>query len=277
MRSRGAGRQVIHLYSICWNEERMLPFFFRHYDQLVDRYVFFDDGSTDATLGILESHPRVEVRRLERLEADSYVLAAKNAHNHAWKESRGAADWVITTAVDELLYTPRLSVYLAECTRKGITAIPALGFQMISETFPSPDLSLAESVRRGSPFAKMNKLSVFDPDKILETDQEVGRHAAEPSGEVRFPKTDRLLLLHYKYLSFEYTFKRHQELASKLGAVDRQNGWGFEYDWTREQLKSNWDYLDQHAVTDVLSRWYDSNRRHSKIGERWWRKEAASR
>ena len=41
---------MIHLYTICWNEERMLPFFFRHYDQWVDRYVVYDDNSTDATL-----------------------------------------------------------------------------------------------------------------------------------------------------------------------------------------------------------------------------------
>jgi glycosyltransferase involved in cell wall biosynthesis len=56
----------VHLYAQCWNDEFMLPFFFRHYDSFVDRYVIFDDGSTDQTLSILSNHPRVDVRRFQR-------------------------------------------------------------------------------------------------------------------------------------------------------------------------------------------------------------------
>ena len=33
----------VHLYAQCWNDEFMLPYFFRHYDSFVDRYVIFDD------------------------------------------------------------------------------------------------------------------------------------------------------------------------------------------------------------------------------------------
>ncbi|WP_119302988.1 glycosyltransferase family 2 protein [Dongia deserti] len=50
---------VIHLYCLCWNEERMLPFFFRHYDDLVARYFVFDNGSTDRSIGMLKQHPKV--------------------------------------------------------------------------------------------------------------------------------------------------------------------------------------------------------------------------
>ena len=38
---------TVHLNATCWNEEKMLPYFFRHYDTLVSRYFVFDDGSTD--------------------------------------------------------------------------------------------------------------------------------------------------------------------------------------------------------------------------------------
>jgi hypothetical protein len=38
---------TVRLYATCWNEEKMLPYFFRHYDTLVSRYFVFDDGSTD--------------------------------------------------------------------------------------------------------------------------------------------------------------------------------------------------------------------------------------
>ena len=52
----------IDLYTRCWNDAHMLGFFFRHYDPLVQRYVVFDDGSTDGSLDFLRAHPKVEVR-----------------------------------------------------------------------------------------------------------------------------------------------------------------------------------------------------------------------
>ena len=39
----------VHLYTVCWDEADMLGFFFRHYDPFVERYVVYDDGSTDGT------------------------------------------------------------------------------------------------------------------------------------------------------------------------------------------------------------------------------------
>jgi len=54
------GRQA-HLDAICWNDAAMLPYFFRHYDPWVDRYVFYDDGSIDDTLALLANHPRAAV------------------------------------------------------------------------------------------------------------------------------------------------------------------------------------------------------------------------
>ena len=40
-------KPIVHLYTICWDEADMLGFFFRHYDSWVDRYVIYDDGSTE--------------------------------------------------------------------------------------------------------------------------------------------------------------------------------------------------------------------------------------
>ena len=40
----------------------MLGFMFRNYDDLVQRYVVYDDGSTDGSLDILAAHPKVEIR-----------------------------------------------------------------------------------------------------------------------------------------------------------------------------------------------------------------------
>jgi hypothetical protein len=199
------------------------------------------------------------------------VLAAQQVHNTCWKESRGVADWVIYTAIDEFLYAPDLKAYLTECTRQKVTVIPALGYQMIAATFPTADQSLLDLVQRGCPFAKMNKLSLFNPNKIIETNQLPGRHSAEPIGEVRYPAKDVVLNLHYKYLSFEHTVKRHLELEQKLGKLDKENNWGYHYSWTQALLKTDWDYFEQHAVENIFAPDYDPHVAHSPLTERWWR------
>lgn len=262
----------VHLYTICWNEEYMLKYFFRYYDPLVDRYIVFDDGSTDQSLSILTKHPKVEIRSFPRpSDNDSYVLAAQNVHNQCWKESRGQVDWVIITAIDEILYTPNLKSYLMACTKNGVTAVPALGYQMISPTVPVGNRNMHDLVRRGCPWTLMNKLSIFNPDKISETNQGLGRHNAEPDGEIKYPATDQLLLLHYKYLSFEHTVKRHADLSEKLGQVDKANGWG-QYTWPREKLQNEWNRFEQNSVEDVLAAGYNPHVQHSPLTDRWWRR-----
>src|SRR5438105_4171468 len=94
----------IDLYALCWDDAGMLPFFFRHYDRFVTRYFIFDDGSTDGSLSMLQNHPNVEVHRFVRSDPASFALSEQVLSNECWKASRGAADWVIVTDIDEHLY-----------------------------------------------------------------------------------------------------------------------------------------------------------------------------
>ncbi len=266
-------KQIIHLYTTCYNEEYMLNYFFRHYDTIVDRYVIFDDGSTDSTLDILKKHPKVEVRKLPRLKVDSFILSENEISNNSWKESRGIADWVILVDIDEFCFTPELNNYLYECTQSGITMLPALGYQMISQTLPLEKKSLLELVKRGCPWVNMNKLCIFNPNKIIETNNALGRHSSNPVGEVIYPKKDILLNLHYKYLSFENTFNRHKELEKKLGSLDKKNKWGHKYLWDKKQFKEDWDYFENNSTKNVFSIWHTLTVKHSALTDRWWRKK----
>jgi hypothetical protein len=261
-------RLRIHLYSICWNEAAMLSFFFRHYDPWVSRYVFYDDGSTDGTLEILARHPRVEIRRFERRVADSYVKSAQLLQNEMWKESRGDADWVIITAVDEHLHHPHMPRYLERCHQAGVTLIPALGYQMVARRFPSPEVCLCQTLTRGAPFHEMNKLSLFRPDALEETGFGVGRHVAEPRGRVVYPRRDELLLLHYKYLAPDYTAARHALLATGLGSADREQSFGWQYLLDRQGLEESFAGFEARAV-DIASPAHVPRRDHQEA--RWWR------
>jgi glycosyltransferase involved in cell wall biosynthesis len=245
----------VDLYTIVWNEEEMLPFFFRHYDSLVEGYVVYDDGSTDRTLEMLAAHDRVEVRPFVRTDPGSYVLSAQSLHDTVWKESRGRANWVIIAAVDEHLYhRVGLGRYLRIAGRRGITAVPALAFQMVTGVFPSSQEKLSRTRRYGVPLDKYNKLSVLNPNAIDETRYEVGRHQAAPEGRVQYPKQDHLLLFHYKFLGIDYLLRRYELLSSGLGAGDKERKFGFQYDLPHTRQRWQLRRPEQRSTRCVQSR-----------------------
>jgi len=257
----------IRLYAQCWNDEFMLPFFFRHYDPFVDHYVLFDDGSTDSTLSLLADRQKVEVRQFIRSDPESFAFSERSLSNHCWKESRGAADWVIVTDIDEHLFHPSMLQYLDICSDEGITLIPALGFQMISEDVPATGETLCQSRFFGAPWTQMMKPSIFKPSEIEEINFSVGRHTANPIGNVCVPQRDEVLLLHYKYLNFEQTHSRHGQLATDLKPKDIRFGMGHKYRWSRDELREDWDRVVAGAV-DV--RKIITNAAEYYPYERWW-------
>ncbi len=78
---------------------------------------------------MLAAHRRVEVRPFVRTSPESFELSCQSLYDSVWKESRGRADWVIVTDVDEHLYHPAgVARYLRAMKCCGVTAVPALGF-----------------------------------------------------------------------------------------------------------------------------------------------------
>jgi len=258
---------TIHFYGVCWNEAPMLGFFFRHYERLVERFVIYDNGSTDGSLAILGERPDVEVRPFPRTVPDSFVLSAKAVQDSCWKESRGAADWVIVAAIDEHLYHPRLVEYLARCKRRGVTYLPALGFQMMTSDFPRTDEHLAATRLIGAPDSMMSKLRIWRPDALEESNLGIGGHDASPVGRLRLPWRDELLLLHYKLLDIARVRRRSAELLGALGEHDRAQEWGEHY--RAERVEEEWCRFAGRLV-DLRDAGYVPWIDH--LEHRWWRR-----
>jgi hypothetical protein len=220
---------IVHLHASCWNEERMLPFFFRHYDRFVDHYFIHDNQSTDGSLAILRSHPGVTVLPLV-LEGPSLVEAAFSQVNQFWHPSRGKADWVAVCNVDEFFWHFDMRWYLGKCRKKGITFLRSNGYQMVSETFPRPNDDLVQTHRFGVRDRFFDKPSFFDPDAITESGFGIARHTVEPKGRIVRPAREEIVLAHYKYLGLDYIGERHAELNSRRRALDVEAGHGAHYD-----------------------------------------------
>lgn len=239
----------IHLHALCWNEARMLPYFFRHYDSIVDRYFIYDNGSTDGSIELLERHPRVTLESFAF--QSSFVEEAAIHYNHCWKRSRGEADWVFVVNVDEHLYHPHLRDYLATCTSRGVTVVVPEGYQMVANEFPACDRPLVESVQYGARDAIWDKPQFFDPTRIAEINFSPGRHAVSPVGLVVYPEEVSTKLLHFKYLGGDYLVERHGELGARLTQAEYAKGWAYQYTWTRDKNLEELERTRRAAVRVV--------------------------
>ena len=261
-------RPRIHYYAPAWNEELMLPFLFRHYAPWVERFVIYDSDSTDGSVELLRRTPNVEIRRVEWTQPDSMIATLQELHNNCWKESRGTADWVIVADIDEFLYHPDLLGYLRRCRKRGVTCIPSLGYEMVSDRFPGPDEALVRTIRRGLPHRAMSKLRLFDPNAVEETNFGPGGHVAAPTGRIVYPKRDKLLLLHYKSLGVDYLARRNAMMETTRRTRDIAKNWSHHYRTPVEELAANLKGA-LAASADVIALGDAAWRTHKE--GRWWR------
>lgn len=230
----------VHLYCLCWNDARTLPFFFMHYDKFVDKYIVYDNGSTDDSLKMLEEHGDVEIVHFD-VEGDSFVDEERRLGDTMWQGSD--ADWVIVTDIDELAYRPDMLGYLESCRQKGVTAIQTIGYEMVSDDFPPLERPLTDSVTLGVRSLGRDRLLIFDPRAITETNYTPGRHEADPKGRVVWPDYPEVLLLHFKQLGPDYPVIRSAELKKGLKSGDIENNWGFHYAWSAAKIRKTWREL----------------------------------
>jgi hypothetical protein len=218
----------IDLYALCLNEARIIPHFMAHYAGLANRLFILDNGSTDGGLDLLAGDPRVSIRPFETV-GDSFVDLSRRLLNNVWKASRGVADWVVVVEMDEHLQHADLRAYLAHCRRFGVTAVRAIGYQMTADAFPAGPPPLWRSVVAGARDATFDKLAIFRPDALTETNFHAGRHRDEPEGDVVLEPNRQVKLLHYKNLGADYVCERNEILARGLRPRDATENWGSHY------------------------------------------------
>jgi glycosyltransferase involved in cell wall biosynthesis len=239
----------IDLYTISWNDIVMLPHFLRHYESWVDRIIVFDDHSDDGTREMLAAHPKVELRDLPA-KGNSFVLTALNIWNHAWKESRDRADWVVVTNIDEFFVHPLGERgYLESIHRTHHTMVHPLGFEMYGDAFPTGDALLVDALPHGVPRGQHDKMQLFNPNAITEMRYLPGRHLAKPQGRVKIAQDGDARLLHYKHVDTEgYFLPRQAILGSRMLPGDIANHFGFHYHVASDDKRRAAAWIKRHAL-----------------------------
>lgn len=235
-------KPTVHLYTFCFNEEDMIPYFLRHYEQFVDRFFIYDNGSSDLSLSLLREHPKVEVRKRFTWWRHDNVRFTRDKNN-LWKQSRGKADFVIVCDMDEFLVHPKMDRLLEEAKANGTTILKPEGFQMVSRHFPSTSNQIYDAINTGRRETIFDKTVLFDPNNIDEIGFEIGSHISNPSGNVHLETPENLKLLHYSFIDLERVRNRFLRSRKRLSLRNRIRPWSTHYKWNNTELSTYFEKL----------------------------------
>ena len=196
----------VTVYSVIRNEERMLPYFLRHYGRFAQHIVLYDDASTDRTRDIAAADARVELRDwpFTTGKHDEKFIEFAEA---TYKEARGIAEWVMWPDGDELLYHPDMQGLLAGYRAAGVEVPLTRGVELVADAFPTIAGQIYDEVKCGlladSLFAKP---VVFQPH--VDIHWRTGKHSLVPPMDFKRSETAEIVLLHCRYLEPAYVLER---------------------------------------------------------------------
>lgn len=236
----GIRRPIVHYYTVCWNEEQMLPWVFDYYGRFVDRFYVFDNYSTDNTAAIVAREPKAKLLHFGRPDKfDDF--ANQQIKNQAWKHSRGHADLVIVCDTDEFLYASDINTQIEQIVRHGITLPTTKGYEMYHDTWPPYDSRhlLTDLVTKGVRSHWLDKNIVFDPHRIVEINYTPGAHQAKPVGIINHGNENNIFyVLHFKHLGIDTILTRYRILGKRLSQFNKKNNLGLHYLQKEEELKN---------------------------------------
>jgi hypothetical protein len=240
----------IHVYALCWNEERFLPYFLRHYGSFAEKIHIFDNMSSDRSVDIIKSFPNTHVERFDTNELlrDDILRDLKGTR---WKDSKGRADWVICVDTDEILWHARLVEYLQSCQQRSITIPVPSGYEMVSDSFPTTPGQVYDEVKQGAFNVEYCKPCIFNPNAIMEMNYNAGCHLARPVGRVIVDPRSDLKLLHYRFLGLDYVLPRFQVKFSRCSEINKQNNWGAHYGAEKEQIIQGIELFKRESIQVV--------------------------
>jgi len=240
----------IEVYTICYNESKFINLFLNYYAQFASKIIIYDNYSTDDTCDKIN---RFNICPTEIIKYDTGNQIRDDIYleikNNCWKNSK--ADYVIVCDVDEILYHKDLLIFFKNTK---FNVFKPMGFNMVSDFFPSEENQIINQVKTGVFDEIFSKCILFKPKELHEINFGPGCHKCYPSAKSELKLYDsiesdrQLKLLHYKNISFQYRIERNKSFFQRLSEYNQKNNMGFHY---------SWDYNTQHE--EYLKLW--NNRR----------------
>ena len=236
-------------YTLCWNEEKMLPFYLRHYERFCDKIIIYDNLSSDASLDIAKKHPKVEVRQYGASEIDE--RAYLTIKNESYMEQRGKADWVIVGDCDEFFYASDVVGLLGRAMRQKAAIICTEGYEMVADGFPIDDgkSQIWKLVGTGVESGAFSKRVCFSPD--VDMNFSAGCHHCYPKGKNVRVSGCHASLLHYKWLGVDYVGAKYGAYQERLSRYNKDRDFGSEYGKSRLEIEERYKSLSSMKLQVV--------------------------
>lgn len=212
--------------SCLYNEEKILPYFLRHYLQVVESpkeiHLWVDPQTTDRTVEIAHDMGcSIYESPVEGL--DDFNLAAFPTHH--LKKMIDQAEWVIWPDGDELIYPVQgLITRLDQHKAQGQPLIkPGHGWQMSCDHFPTTTGQIYEEVRKGRLEEPVSKPIIVQPSFSFHWG--VGKHSVDRPNMITVD-TD-LNMLHFRFLGLPYFLDRNHSNWDRIDTPNRvaRHGW----------------------------------------------------
>ena len=204
----------IDVFVLCKNEIKLAPFYIDYWNALADDVnVYVYDGlSTDGTRELFAQHQNIHIIDFEpdALDDNQHVILK----NSCWKKSE--ADFVMVCDFDETIFSYDVETLHDELQKMkdgGYTILAPLSFNLIPDDFPKYEQGkyLHELAEYGfNDCVWEAKPILFDPRKIKEIRYVPGGHFARPIGDVKWYISNKLFLIHGKFLGFDFYTERIQ-------------------------------------------------------------------
>ena len=252
---------VVHLYTLCWNEEDIIPYVLQYWERIRSEVelhvVVFDNGSTDKSLGLLSPYGWIEVRHFDTDGMNDIVQ--KSIKNSCWKESKGKCDFVIVCDMDEVLYSNCFKEVLDEMKVSGCNIMGTKWYAFCGDKMPvySPDVLLHEQVKYGytqyvnhtQQWGGLGKFMLFDPNLVDDMNWSVGNHVSHPVPSADVFYTDKVVAFHInKGFSEDYFVQRRQYMYKRLSETNKKGGLCYEYGYSEEQMRNEYRGYQKRSI-----------------------------
>jgi len=231
----------IEVFTLTYNNEKMLRYFLRHYTKFCSKITVFDNQSTDNTVKVAKEYGTVIVEYNTNNTFDEATLV--DICDSCWKGSR--ADWVIIHSVDEFVYHPEI-IKILEKVNGTIICLPY--YNMFADKFPETSGQIYDEVVMGTLSEGEKPLTIFRPSALEATNYNPGGHSANPIGNIIVEENTGIKILHMSCLGKDYVREHNRIGASRLSEQNKLNGWGSTYC----QKEVDWEYIYDELLKQAV-------------------------